>query len=119
EPYTEFSEGRVALTAEWQEFRVLGVVPEDTPGYVMIKAKEPVTFFVDDARFEDLASKGVDAPPRTGNILTGGSFEAGVSFGWSVRYQGPMRHAFADPRPRPDDTTAVDGRQSLRVDIPE
>ncbi|HVF85385.1 MAG TPA: endo-1,4-beta-xylanase, partial [Abditibacteriaceae bacterium] len=42
-----------------------------------------------------------------------------LSFGWSTRYEGPARHAFADPRPRIDGTTAAVGRQSLRNDIPE
>ena len=117
-PYTEYGNTFAGLSPEWQEFSVAGVIPEDTPGFLMLIAKTPMTFWVDDAAFLDQTKASSDAPPRTGSLLPGGSFEAGLSYGWRVRYQGSMRNAFADPRPTIDDTTAAAGKRALKVFLP-
>ena len=117
-PYTEYGDTFASLSPEWQEFRVAGVIPENTPGFLMVVAKTPMTFWVDDAGFLDQTKASSDAPARTGSLLPGGSFEAGLSYGWRVRYQGSMRNAFSDPRPTIDDTTAADGKRSLKVALP-
>lgn len=118
-PYANYAEARAGVSPEWREFRVACVVPNDAAGFLMLRAGEPMTFWADDARLVDVTRASTDAAPKVGNLVTGGSFEAGVSFGWSARFEGPMRHAFADPRPKVDGTTARVGRQSLRCDIPE
>jgi hypothetical protein len=117
-PYNEFANQPVSLSAEWKEVRVFGVIPEDTDGFLMIRASQPMTFWVDDAELQDLTSASSDAPAHKGNLLQGGgSFEAGLPYGWSVRFEGPMENRYADPRPRLDRTTAKVGSASLRSDI--
>lgn len=118
-PYTVYAERRAALSAEWQEFQVAGQVSEDSIGYLMMIAREPMTFYVDDARLDDLTETSSNKPPTVGSLISGGSFEAGMPFGWSTRLEGPPRHAFEDPRPVIDAATAAQGRQSFRIDIPE
>ncbi|HEX8236978.1 MAG TPA: hypothetical protein VF600_13550 [Abditibacteriaceae bacterium] len=117
-PYTEYASQTASLSAEWQEFRVFGAIPEDTEGFLMVRATQPMTFWVDDSTLQDLTTAQSDAPVRQGNLLpTGGSFEAGIPYGWSVRFEGPTENRFADPRPRIDRTDAKVGRASLRCDI--
>lgn len=118
-PYSTYAAASATLAAEWREYSVSGVVPEDTEGFIMILAGSPTTVWVDDARLENLTNAASSAQPRLGNIMTGGSFEGGLSFGWRVGYGGPLHNRFADIRPRVDDTVATNGRRSLRVDIPE
>lgn len=118
-PYTTYAETRASVSPEWQEFHAAGLVADDTTAYVMLRAEQPTTFWADDARLIDVTEASSTTAPNTGNLIGGGSFEAGLSFGWSVRFQGLMRHAFEDPRPRTDAATATAGRQSLRADIPE
>lgn len=118
-PYATYAEGRAAVSPEWREFRAAGIVGEDAAGFLMLRVAEPMTFWADDARLVDVTAASATTTPKAGNLVTGGSFEAGLSFGWSARFQGPMRHAFEDPRPSIDAKTAAEGRQSLRADIPE
>lgn len=118
-PYTTYAQTRASVSPEWQEFRVAGLVGDDTTEMLMLSAEQPTTFWADDARLVDVTQAVSVASPSKGNLLGDGSFEAGLSFGWSVRFQGLMRHAFEDPRPQIDAATAAAGRQSLRADIPE
>lgn len=118
-PYTEYASQTASLAAEWQEFRVFGVIPEDADGLLMVRATSPMTFWIDDSTLQDLTSASSDAPPQAGNLLTGGgSFEAGMPFGWSVRYEGDQKFRPLDPRPGIDNTTAATGKQSLRCPMP-
>lgn len=118
-PYTEYAAQTAGLSAEWQEFRVFGIVPEETDGFLMVRATAPMTFWLDDSTLEDLTAASSNAPARTGNLLPGGgSFEAGMPFGWSVRYEGEQSFRPRDPRPRIDAATAAVGRRSLRCDMP-
>lgn len=118
-PYTTYAETRASVSPEWQEFRAAGLVGDDTTGLLMLRTEQPTTFWADDAQLVDVTQAASTAAPKAGNLLTGGSFEAGLSFGWSTRFQGPMRHAFGDPRPKIDPNDAAQGKQSLRCDIPE
>jgi hypothetical protein len=117
-PYNQFASTSVSLAAEWQEHSVTGVVTEDCDGFLMIRTSEPQTFFVDDAALESLADFTANVPPKKGNLVDGGSFEAGASFGWTARIQGEPGVIYADPRPRADDAHARFGSRSLRVHIP-
>ena len=118
-PYAEYANQTASLAAEWQEFRVFGVIPEDTAGFLMVRATSPMTFWIDDSTLQDLTSAASDAPPQIGNLLAGGgSFEAGMPFGWSVRYEGDQGFRPLDPRPQIDATTAAAGKQSLRCPLP-
>ncbi len=118
-PYTKYAFKEVILTDNWQEVTITGTVPEKKPIILMILAEHPVTCWVADASIENVTNVASTAPPHAGNLLAGGSFEAGVSFGWSIRLGGPPTHAFADPRPSIDATTATDGKRSLSVGIPD
>ena len=117
-PYTTFASRDISLAAEWQQCRVEGVVAEDTTGMLMVIVTEPQTLYLDDAVFEDLAEAMSNVPPKKGNLLGGGSFEAGVSFGWSVRIEGDPGVVFQDSRPRADSSDARFGARSLRIDVP-
>lgn len=55
-PYSEYASQSVSLAAEWQEFRVFGVIPEDTDGFLMLRTTAPMTFSIDDSTLEDLTS---------------------------------------------------------------
>jgi hypothetical protein len=118
-PYTSYGEKSCNLSPEWHEFTIIATLPERTEANLFFTATAPTKFWVDDVSLENMTNAVSNAPPQLGNLFNGGSFEAGISFGWSVRFQGPMRHAFADPRPSSDSSTATDGKRSLRVDIPE
>lgn len=124
-PYTAYFTKVIALTPEWHQVSLVGAVKKDTDAYVMVNPSAPCTMWVDDASFEDVTSKVSTAPVRSGNLLPGGSFEAGLMAGWSARvwWTGQpaigARSEFADPRAVLDDTTAADGRRSVKVVIPE
>jgi hypothetical protein len=80
-----------------QEFRVFGAIPEDTEGFLMIRATQPMTFWVDDSTLQDLTEAKSDAPARVGNLIpTGGSFEAA-----SLRLERALRRADAESLFRP------------------
>jgi len=117
-PYTTYVSDAAVLSAEWRQFEIAGPVPEDADAYLMLIAGGVMRFYVDDAILTDLTDAEA-GPPRAGNLLPGGNFEAGVSYGWSVRSEGSLEHAFADQRPMIDTTAAAVGRQSLRFDIPD
>lgn len=119
-PYTQYAAGTANLSAEWQEFRVYGAVPEDAEGFLMVRATAPMTLWLDDSSLHDLTAAVSDAPPRAGNLLPGGgSFEAGgLPYGWSVRFEGEQGFRPKDPRPRVDAATAAAGGRSLRCDLP-
>jgi len=107
-----------ALTPEWKEFKVVGRCSADVEALVMLKATAPLTYWVDDVRLVDVTGAQSGAAARGGNLLSGGSFEAGVSFGWSARTQGYAGNRYGDPRARMDSATAAHGASSLRIDIP-
>lgn len=118
-PYAEYATQTASLSPEWQEFRVFGSIPEDTQGFLMVRATSPQTLWVDDSQLQDLTSATADAPPYKGNMISGGgSFEAGVPYGWSVRYEGEQEFRPQDPRPQIDVTTAAVGQKSLRCAMP-
>ncbi len=118
-PYAEYATQTASLAAEWQEFRVFGAIPEDTGGFLMVRATSPQTLWIDDSTLQDLTRAASDAPARSGNMLAGGgSFEAGMPFGWSVRFEGDQGFRPQDPRPRIETATAAVGQKSLRCDLP-
>ncbi|CAN5761433.1 hypothetical protein BH09VER1_BH09VER1_13260 [soil metagenome] len=118
DPATQYASTTATLSDGWQQFTVAGVVPEDAHGLLMLITKSPATFWVDDARLQDLTNAASSAEPHKGNLLTAGSFEAGLSFGWRVGTSGNMKNRFADLRPISDDTTATAGTHSIRIEIP-
>ncbi|MBA3683778.1 MAG: carbohydrate binding domain-containing protein [Planctomycetes bacterium] len=117
-PYEQYAGATVMVGPEWREYSVEGVVPVNVKGIVMVKLQGPGEVFLDDARLSDLSDVSVDAPPQRGNQISGGSFEAGMPFGWSTRTGGDHSTEFLDPRPVIDETTKVDGRCSYRIDLP-
>lgn len=116
-PYRTLVSETFSLAAEWKELEAAFLARETAPVLLMIRATRVMTFYVDDAQWEHLNQLNSDAPPKRGNLVTGGSFEAGLSFGWSVRTRGLPAVQFQDPRPMVDDTTAAVGRRSLRAEI--
>ncbi len=118
-PYTTYAAETATLSAEWQEYRVYGAIPESTEGFLMVRSSSPMTFWMDDSTLEDLTSATSNAPSRVGNMFAGGgSFEAGMPYGWSVRFQGDQGFQPKDPRPQIDATTAAVGQKSLRCEMP-
>jgi hypothetical protein len=118
EPYTHYAVSDVVLLPEWREYTVEGPVSEDADGLLMLRMTAPGELFLDDARLTDLTDATANAAPRTGNLLAGGSFEAGMPFGWSTRIGGAASPDLLDPRPAIDETAAVDGLRSYRLDLP-
>ena len=87
-PYHNYGMTLAGLSPEWRRFSVLGRAAEDTDAFLMLRASEPLTYFVDDATLEDLTNAVSDQKPQLGNLLPNGSFESGISGGWSARVQG-------------------------------
>ncbi len=118
-PYAEYAIQTANLAAEWGEFRVFGVIPEDTPGFLMVRATSPQTLWIDDSALRDLTSAKSEATPRVGNLIPGGgNFEAGTPYGWSVRYEGDQGFQPLDPRPQIEAKNAAIGQKSLRCAMP-
>jgi hypothetical protein len=117
-PYTTYASSDVVLSPEWREFSVEGAVPEDAEGLLLLRLTAPAEIVVDDAHLADLTDAAASAAPRQGNLVSGGSFEAGLSFGWTTRIGGAPSPDVLDPRPVIDDAQAKDGHRSYRVDLP-
>jgi hypothetical protein len=128
-PFKSVAVERIALSPEWREYTIRGVVEEVTDVFLMFGIEgtgdNTVTVWVDDARWENMSLASTDAPTHEGNLLNNGSFETALSGGWGVwvrefnRLQEAIRTEFQDDRPTMDTETSVDGRQSLRIDIPD
>lgn len=118
-PYTTYAASDVVLLPEWREYVVEGPVPEDAEGLLLLRLTAPGEIFLDDLRLSDLTDATANAAPKPGNQLASGSFEAGMPFGWSTRVGGAARPDVLDPRPAIDETTAVDGKRSYRLDLPK
>lgn len=117
EPWISHASVGCTLTAEWRRYHVQGVTPHDEDGLVVIRAEAPMRVALDDARLEDLDAIVVDAPPRIGNQVPGGSFAtATLPFGWSVMRRGDPDVAWNDPRARCAEG-GRNGTQGLRVDL--
>lgn len=116
-PYTTYASSDVVLSPEWREFSTEGAVPEDAEGLLILRLTAPAEIVIDDARLADLTDASANAAPQRGNLLSGGSFEAGLPFGWSTRIGGSPSPDRLDPRPVIDDTVAKEGRCSYRMDL--
>jgi hypothetical protein len=118
-PYKTYGAETATLTPEWKEYTVYGSITEDTDAFLMLRTGSPVTFWIDDSTLEDLTSLSSESPVRQGNMVAGGgSFEAGLPYGWSVRFEGDQAFRPLDPRPVIDKTTAATGQSSLRSNMP-
>ncbi|MDR3710363.1 MAG: hypothetical protein P4L33_18860 [Capsulimonadaceae bacterium] len=122
-PYETYGEQSVVLTGAWQNVTVLASAKATTEGEFMIYPPTGASMLIDDASAEDVTTAVSDAPPRTGNLLPDGSFEAGFGGGWSVRVEygdasTTAAHELADPRAEIDKTTAADQKQSVKVVLP-
>lgn len=112
EPWKSYASAGCTLSAEWQRFQVQGVTPHDEDGLVVIRAEAPMRVALDDARLEDLDAIVIDAPPRAGNQVPGGSFETPTPpVGWSVLRRGDPDLAWRDPPAR----CAEGGRHGSRA----
>lgn len=117
-PWTSFAEVEAPLSAEWREYVVEGAVTKSCEGVLMVRFSSPMQVALDDAQLLDITAATGDAAPRIGNLIAGGSFEAGMPFGWSTRVQGHPRWEALDPRPTTDDGASVDGAYSYRMTLP-
>lgn len=124
-PYKSYASSTASLSAEWRPYQVWGQIPEDTDGYLMLRTGSTQTFWVDDARFEDLTNAKSSGAVRAGNLLPGGNFEAGLSFGWSgaaawnyTALAGDPNTPIGELRPHFDGSTAAIGKGCLRFDLP-
>ncbi len=87
-PYHNYGATSAGLSAEWQRFSVRGRATEDADVFLMLRATEPLTYFVDDATLEDVTNEVSNQKPQLGNLLPDGSFESGISGGWNARVEG-------------------------------
>src|SRR6185295_7530779 len=117
-PYTTYASSDVVLSPEWREFSVEGAVNEDADGLLILRLTAPAEIVIDDAKLVDLTDATANAAPQRGNLLSGGSFEAGLPYGWSTRVGGAASPDVLDPRPVVDDAVAKDGKRSYRIDLP-
>lgn len=117
-PYNTYASSDVVLSPEWKEYSAEGAVSEDADGLLILRLTAPADIVIDDARLADLTDASANAEPQKGNLVPGGSFEAGLPFGWSTRVGGTPSPDRPDPRPRIDETVAKDGRCSYRMDLP-
>ncbi len=116
-PWTTYASASASLSPEWREFSVRGVPQKDEAGFLMIRAGEPMSFDVDDAKLEDLASVAGNAPAKVGNLIVGGSFETDrPPFGWTTRQTGDPDWVWGDVHQRIDEIGQV-GSRSLRIDL--
>ena len=87
-PYANYGNTVAFLTPEWRKFSVLGRAIEDTNVFLMLRASAPVTYWIDDANFDDITGATSNQKPQTGNLLPDGSFESGIGGGWNARVEG-------------------------------
>ena len=73
-PYTEYSNVRVSLAAEWKEMRVLAPATDDGEAFLMIRSVEPQVFWVDDASLSDVTDARSYVSLIAGNQIANGSF---------------------------------------------
>ncbi len=85
-PYTSFAEQTTELSAAWQPVELTAVMPADAEVYLMVRIESPMVVWLDDARLTDVTNRVSAEPPAAGNLMPNGSFEAGWSSGWSIRY---------------------------------
>ncbi len=117
DPYTTYGQAVAVLTPEWKQFRVVANLNEDTDAFMMLRAAEPMTYWVDDAEFGNASTMVSDASPQKGNILAGGSFELQHPFGWNTRVNGSPAVEFRDPQPEQDFTNPAQGRASWKLNV--
>ena len=117
DPYTTYGQSIAVLSPQWKPFRVVANLSEDADGFLMLRAAEPLTYFVDDTEFGDAAKLVSDAPVQKGNLLVGGSFELQHPFGWNTRVQGSPGVEFRDPQPLQDFAHPAQGRASWKLDV--
>ena len=118
DPATYYADDEAALSPEWKKYTIEGVVDEDTEAFLMLRVTAPMEFSVDDAQLTDITEATTDREPQEGNLISGGSFEVGMPFGWSTRVPGPARWHFLDVQPTIDESTAAHGSPSYRIDLP-
>lgn len=53
-PFNDYASKSASLNAEWHAFQVGGQIPENAEGYVMLRTSAPMSYWVDDAQFEDV-----------------------------------------------------------------
>ena len=87
-PYASYGSAIAGLSPEWRQFTVLGRATEDAEVYLMLRATAPLTYWADDASFEDITDAVSRATPNVGNLLSDASFESGIGGGWNARVQG-------------------------------
>ena len=116
-PYASYAETPVVLSAEWQQVEALAQVPADEDAFLMVRVTTPQTLWVDDVEFHDLTALRANGPAHQGNLLSGGSFESGVSFGWSSRVEAPPDALLDNPRIE-SATPGKIGARCLKFSVP-
>ncbi|HEX2950330.1 MAG TPA: endo-1,4-beta-xylanase [Armatimonadota bacterium] len=122
-PWAWFASKHALIGPQWQEVSCYGLMPYNTDVYLMLKPDGVGTYWVDNVSVTDVTNTASSAPAKQGNLLPNGSFEAGVTAGWSAQILGldalsMTRVEGTDPQPTLDTTTAADGKQSIRIDVP-
>jgi hypothetical protein len=130
-PFNTYATRYYLVREGWQKITLTAILTEDTNVAAMIRSTVLTTLWVDDAELRDVTDQVGSGEPRSGNLLTNGSFEAAfaestraaLGNGWhfSPRGQASMVQSavdeFTDPRPALDRSGAADGQQALRVNL--
>jgi hypothetical protein len=123
-PYTIYGQTSASISPEWRKFEVYAPVTQDVVALALLIPSEPATYWVDDAKIEDVTdSAGVDGTASKGNLWSNGSFEAGLAEGWAITVAGYDNTAAAaateyrEFKPTIDPTTAVDGKASVTIQL--
>lgn len=120
-PYTVLATKSVALTPEWRLFEIQAKLNADAVQFG-IGAVAKGSIWVDDFQVGVKSDASLVGRQGTGNFLDNGSFETGLSSGWSmlVHGEGSDRVVVARVETEPeqfgaDESTAVAGKKSLKI----
>ena len=123
-PYAPFGQLNVGTTPEWQRYEVYARIGEDADGLLNFIPSNPTTYWIDDVKFEDVTDYvSAGGAVKEGNLFENGSFEAGLSEGWSWTIRGFDDNAKSatwehlDLGPRLDTTGAADGKNALAISL--
>ena len=122
-PYNIFGSLTMTPSPEWRKFEVYAQMDRDEDVVLNFSPAEATTYWLDDAKLEDVTDSSANGTARQGNLLDNGSFEAGYSEGWNWQIAGFDNNVIAasrehlDLRGTIDTSTAADGKKSATLSV--
>ncbi len=123
--YTTYVSKSFRVTRDWQEYKFTATSSVTDPSaFFMIRLTGAGTLWIDDASMLDISARVSTAPSTIGNLISNGSFEAGLDrWGVEIResggyeYELPVEMAKQNPEIVSDASKI--GKRSLKIIIPE